>query len=220
VATFDLKVNTTLGKVLELSPATVIVEPGTSATPSSSLAIPATARELDNITVRMTATNTADAAFTNTASARLEVARPDDADNDYVPDGPDNCRDVPNYDQTDTNRNGIGDACDAALGDPLSINGLSPESGPSGTVVKITGTGFRTASRYFVLLNGLPVLATPVSATELVFTIPTGAVIGPVPLLVGTEHAFSMSPMPFIVRRPTQSSTAASSERVPNRKEK
>jgi len=71
--------------------------------------------------------------------------------------------------------------------------------------VKITGTGFSTTSRYFVLFGGQfqPVLATAASATELVFTVPASAPIGPVPLTVGTEHASSTSPMPFIVRRPT-----------------
>ena len=205
VATFDLNVSTNLGKVLELSPATVTVEPGTSATPTFLLAIPSTARHLDNVTVRMTATNTADPAITNTAEGRLEVASADDADDDSVDNDRDNCREVPNNDQADTNHNGIGDACDTIFGEPLSITRLSPESGPPGSVVKVTGTGFSTTSQYFVLLGGQfqPVLATAVSATELVFTVPVSAPIGPVPLTVATEHASSTSPMPFIVRRPS-----------------
>jgi len=205
VATFDLNVSTNLGKVLELSPATVAVEPGTSATPTFLLAIPSTARHLDNVTVRMTATNTAEPAITNTAEGRLEVASADDADDDSVDNDRDNCREVPNNDQADTNHNGIGDACDTIFGEPLSITRLSPESGPPGSVVKVTGTGFSTTSQYFVLLGGQfqPVLATAVSATELVFTVPVSAPIGPVPLTVATEHASSTSPMPFIVRRPS-----------------
>jgi IPT/TIG domain/Thrombospondin type 3 repeat len=134
----------------------------------------------------------------------LELARPEDADNDFVPDGIDNCRDVPNHDQHDTNRNGIGDACDAAGGGPLSIRGLSPESGPPGTVTKISGTGFSTTGPNFVLFNGLPVVAVAASATELVVTVPADAAIGPVSLLVGTEKSIAMSPIPFIVRRPAR----------------
>lgn len=200
-ATFDLNVRTTLGEVLDLSPRTVTVQPGTSATPSFSLAIPANAERLGDIRVRITATSTADPSLKNSASANLELARPDDADNDFVTDASDNCREVSNHDQNDSNRNGIGDACDPADGGPMSIRGLSPESGPPGTVVKIAGTGFSTTQGNFVLFNGFAVGAVSASATELVVTVPAGAAIGPVPLIVGSAKGFATSPMPFIVRR-------------------
>ncbi len=41
-----------------------------------------------------------------------EQFRPSDTDNDSIPDIYDNCPRVPNPDQADTNRNGVGDVCD------------------------------------------------------------------------------------------------------------
>ena len=40
---------------------------------------------------------------------------PDDADADGVGDGEDNCRDLPNPDQTDSDGDGVGDLCDTDL---------------------------------------------------------------------------------------------------------
>ncbi|HKF42879.1 MAG TPA: PA domain-containing protein [Thermoanaerobaculia bacterium] len=51
-----------------------------------------------------------------------------DLDNDGVPDGVDNCPNVPNPDQADSNRNGIGDACEGR-----SIS-KTPRHGPTKTV--------------------------------------------------------------------------------------
>jgi hypothetical protein len=36
-----------------------------------------------------------------------------DLDDDSIPDGQDNCANVPNPDQADSNHNGIGDQCEA-----------------------------------------------------------------------------------------------------------
>lgn len=201
-ATFAVHVRASPGAVLDLSPATVTLEPGTSAAPSFVLAIPPDAEGSGYVHLRITATNTADAAVSNTVSDMLELSRPGDADSDFVPDASDNCRDVPNHDQEDTNGNGLGDACDPADGGPLSIRGLSPESGPPGTGVKVTGAGFHPAGPYIVLFNGLPVVAVPASATELTVTVPADAPAGPVVLVVWTERGFAMSPIPFIVRKP------------------
>jgi hypothetical protein len=206
--TFALKVTATHGDALDVSPAVVTIQPGTSVTPSFLLVTPANADPIDRIELRMTATSIADPSVTNSASADLEVARENDADNDYIPDSSDNCRDVPNADQIDMNRNGVGDACDPSLGGPLSIRSLSPESGPPGTVVRISGTGFSTSGQNFVMFGGLDVAAPAVSTTgtELVVTVPAGAAIGPVPLLVGSDTRVGVSPKPFIVRRPPASS--------------
>ncbi len=200
LSTFAVTVKTSLGEVVDLAPATVTIRPGTSATASFSIAIPANAERFSGVEIRITATDTADPSVKNSASADLELARPGDADNDSVADSVDNCRDVPNHNQHDTNRDGMGDACDSADGGPLSISALSPESGPPGTIVKIKGTGFSATAQHFVLLNGLPALATWVSATELEFTVPAGAPTGPTPLVMGANESFTISAIPFIVR--------------------
>jgi hypothetical protein len=200
-ATYSVSVTTTLGEVLDLSPAAVAVDPGTSATPSFTLAIPANANRLGGVKLRITATNTMDESIRNSASADLDLARADDADNDFVPDATDNCRDVPNDNQADANRNGVGDACDAADGGPISVRTISPESGPAGTVVRIRGSGFSTTGYNFVLFDGLPVGAAQANASELAVTVPAGVAPGPVHLLIGTDKGFAMSPMPFILRR-------------------
>ena len=108
----------------------------------------------------------------NSASIDLDVARLDDADNDFVPDERDNCRDVPNDNQADTNRNGIGDACDPADGGPIVVRSITPESGPAGTAVRIRGSGFSTTGYNAVMFDGMPVLAVAASASELAVTVP------------------------------------------------
>ncbi len=200
-ATFALDVTTDSGEVLDLSPRTVTIEPRTSATPSFSLSLPAQGEYFGRVVVRMTATSTADPAVKNTVTGDLEISRPGDADGDYVENAKDNCRDVPNHDQADRNRNGIGDACDPAEGDPVSIRRLTPESGPPGTPVTVSGSGFRTGGMNFVMMNGMPIQAVGASATEMTFVVPPDAPPGPVVLIFGTQNSFVMSPVPFLVLR-------------------
>ncbi|HEY7114096.1 MAG TPA: PA domain-containing protein, partial [Thermoanaerobaculia bacterium] len=45
----------------------------------------------------------------------LDIGWGDDADGDGVPDGQDNCVNVPNPDQMDSNHDGVGDACDRSV---------------------------------------------------------------------------------------------------------
>ena len=52
--------------------------------------------------------------FGRASTASIVLAATSDPDGDGVPDGLDNCPDVPNADQTDTDGNGLGDACNDA----------------------------------------------------------------------------------------------------------
>ncbi len=200
-ATFALDVTTPSGQVLDLAPRTVTIEPQTSATSSFLLSLPANSEEFGRISLRLTATSTADPAVYNTVTADVEVSRPDDADGDYVENAKDNCRNVPNHRQEDRNGNGIGDACDPAEGNPVSIRRLAPESGPPGTAVTVSGAGFRTGGMNFVLINGSAVQAVAASATEMTFVVPADASPGPMVLIFGNQDNFVMSPIPFLVVR-------------------
>jgi hypothetical protein len=166
------------------------------------LSVPAKAERSSGIDLRLTATHTSDASVKNHVSVDLELAREDDADNDSVEDGQDNCPEVSNADQRDTNGNAIGDVCDPAGDGPLSIRSMSPESGPPGTVVTLAGAGFSTSGPNFVLFDGVPARAVLSGAAELQVTVPAGAAAGPVRLMVGTTNGIGMAPKPFIVRKP------------------
>ncbi|MGZ8199994.1 MAG: beta-propeller fold lactonase family protein [Methylosarcina sp.] len=69
-----------------------------------------------------------------------------DSDGDGILDTQDNCPSVANPDQSDSNGNGIGDACDV-LAAP-QITGISPSSAKRGTstVVTLVGTGFQSGA--------------------------------------------------------------------------
>jgi len=201
-ATFTLDAGVTLGDISDLSARPVTVKPGTSITTSFWLAVPATVDRMGTpeVRVRLAAINTSDPSLANSAIARLELAREGDADNDFVEDGKDNCRDVPNADQRDANNNGVGDACDPASGGRVTIRTLSPESGPPGTVVRISGTGFSAAESSGILLNGRPVRAAVASPTELTVSIPVDAPLGPATVVFVSDTGYAMSVVPFIVR--------------------
>jgi hypothetical protein len=199
-AAFTLDVRTSVGDIVDLSHLPVSVEAGSSVMVPFTLAVPATADRLLGIELRMTATNAADPSLGNSTGARVEIAREGDGDNDFIEDARDNCRDVPNADQLDMNRNGIGDACDPSAGGQIAIRSISPQSGAAGTVVRIAGTGFSAAGPYIVLFNGRPVEAALTQPTELTMTVPPDVPAGPALLIVGADAGFAMSPVPFIVR--------------------
>jgi hypothetical protein len=66
-----------------------------------------------------------------------------DSDLDGVFDTADNCPSVANPDQTDSDGDGVGDACETATVTPV-ITSVSPSSGKKGTTVTVTlsGSGF------------------------------------------------------------------------------
>jgi hypothetical protein len=67
---------------------------------------------------------------------------------------------------------------------PPTVSGFSPTSGPVGTSVTITGTGFTGATG--VSFNGTPATTFTVnSATQVTATVPTGATTGPVSVTTG-----------------------------------
>jgi hypothetical protein len=62
---------------------------------------------------------------------------------------------------------------------PISISGFAPPSGPSGTTVSITGTGFAaTPAGNAVTFNGVAATVTSATATTLAVTVPSGAATG------------------------------------------
>ena len=63
-----------------------------------------------------------------------------------------------------------------------TITGFSPASGPVGTSVTVTGTGFTGAKR--VLFNGRRATFTVVSDTQITTTVPAGATDGPIKVRV------------------------------------
>jgi YD repeat-containing protein len=62
-----------------------------------------------------------------------------------------------------------------------SVLGFTPTSGPVGTAVTITGTGYSsTSSQDTVLFNGTSASITSASVNQIVATVPTGATSGPI----------------------------------------
>ncbi len=64
---------------------------------------------------------------------------------------------------------------------PPAITGIAPADGPIGTAVTITGTNL--LGTIGVRIGSIVAVPTSVSATEVVFTIPPGAVSGPITIL-------------------------------------
>jgi hypothetical protein len=91
-----------------------------------------------------------------------------------------------------------------------TIGAISPASGPVGTVVTVTGTGFVSGGTT-VTINGVTITGVTVGAggTTLTFTIPTGATSGPV--VVTTPGGTITGATPYCVQyTPTTATTPAS----------
>jgi len=113
-----------------------------------------------------------------------------DRDQDIVPDAQDNCPDIANFDQADSNNDGIGDACA-----PPVINGIWSDSTAPGTAVFVFGAYFdMTASQ--VSVNGINApMVQVISPDMLIFLLPEGNVFGPV--AVTTSHGTGTSSTNF-----------------------
>ena len=84
---------------------------------------------------------------------------------------------------------------------PITIAGFVPSSGPTGTVVTISGTGFgATAATNVVTFNGLAGTVIAATATALTAAVPTGAATGKVAVTVGGNTATSARD--FVVAAP------------------
>jgi YD repeat-containing protein len=74
----------------------------------------------------------------------------------------------------------------------LTIAGFTPQHGPPGAQVTVSGTGFSTTpSANAVSFNGTGATVVSATATQLVVTVPAGATTGPIGVLVGTATATS-----------------------------
>ena len=111
-ATFSIGVVTSEGSVRNLTPTVVTLAGGATAPANFVLDVPSDVPDGTAITVRLTATHVGDATRFNTAALVLRVSTVLDVDTDGVPDDADNCVTVSNPDQSNTDGDAFGNACD------------------------------------------------------------------------------------------------------------
>jgi gliding motility-associated-like protein len=93
---------------------------------------------------------------------------------------------------------------------PPVISSFSPASGPVGTIVTITGTGFSTtASSNIVFFGATMATVSSATATSLTVSVPAGASYQTISILNGTTQLAGYSSSPFIVTFPGHNSIAA-----------
>src|SRR5258706_6096586 len=83
------------------------------------------------------------------------------------------------------------------------INSLSPASGPVGTSVVVSGVNFgATQASSTVTFNGVSATATSWSDTQIVVTVPSGAITGPILVTVAGQASNGGSGPTFAVGTP------------------
>jgi RHS repeat-associated protein len=92
--------------------------------------------------------------------------------------------------------------CGRAYGQSPTVTGLSPATGPVGTLVTITGTSFgATQGTSTISLNGTTAPVVSWSATAISTTVPSGSSSGTFTVTVGTSSAnsstFTVTPLPY-----------------------
>jgi RHS repeat-associated protein len=92
--------------------------------------------------------------------------------------------------------------CGRAYGQSPTVTGLSPATGPVGTVVTITGTSFgATQGTSTISLNGTTAPVVSWSATTISAAVPTGSSSGTFTVTVGTSSAnsstFTLTALPY-----------------------
>jgi hypothetical protein len=92
--------------------------------------------------------------------------------------------------------------CGRAYSQSPTVTGLSPATGPVGTLVTITGTSFgATQGTSTISLNGTTAPVVNWSATAINATVPSGSSSGTFTVTVGTSSAnsstFTVTPLPY-----------------------
>jgi hypothetical protein len=111
----------------------------------ATLKIAASAQVGVSDTLTVVVKNAADATLRTSAMVRTTTASDRDKDDDGLDDGFDNCPEIKNPEQADSDHDKRGDACDAEVNKELPDNGCSAMSGAPPTASFWLGLGLAAA---------------------------------------------------------------------------